>query len=284
VQSFEHMQHKLARAVCTEVEAAMLKHNEHEQGRRNRHRSPYYDRCSSCVYQSNGPPYFDMPVLKCLACTERNVRQEVEGKIEREEQEAVAQIEAEFQPLLVALTESWEAAMRSAVLAVARVCAGPTKPATGGGDDETTPDQAVCGSGKQWQAMMVRWAEIDSLLAAKAEKIQKIEAVHSDAAAKKRAAQPEIKKLAHAAKEKCDAEMANADREFAPGTSATYCHVGPDGHRYNFSPQDCALIHQAKMRCDGCLHYHDPDSIWMHILNIYIDHLVVLPLTASDCL
>ena len=56
----------------------------------------------------------------------------------------VAQIEAEFQPLLVALTESWEAAMRSAVLAVARVCAGPTKPATGGGDDETTPDQAVC--------------------------------------------------------------------------------------------------------------------------------------------
>ena len=62
-----------------------------------------------------------MPVLKCLACTERNVRQEVEGKIEREEQEAVAQIEAEFQPLLVALTESWEAAMRSAVLAVARV-------------------------------------------------------------------------------------------------------------------------------------------------------------------
>jgi hypothetical protein len=50
------------------------------------------------------------------------------------------------------------------------------------------------------------------------------------------------------------------------GTSATYCHVAPDGQRTNFSPQDCALIHQAKMRCDGCLYYHD-SIIWMHILN-----------------
>ena len=50
------------------------------------------------------------------------------------------------------------------------------------------------------------------------------------------------------------------------GSSATYCHVAPDGQRTNFSPQDCALIHQAKMRCDGCLYYHD-SIIWMHILN-----------------
>eukprot|EP01046_Picozoa_sp_COSAG06_P033143 COSAG06_NODE_3363_length_5452_cov_9.301513_3_plen_144_part_00 len=51
------------------------------------------------------------------------------------------------------------------------------------------------------------------------------------------------------------------------GTSATYCHVGPAGERTNFTPQDCALIHQAKMRCDGRLHYHDPDSIWMHVID-----------------
>jgi hypothetical protein len=44
--------------------------------------------------------------------------------------------------------------------------------------------------------------------------------------------------------------------------SATYCHVGPAGERTNFSPQDCALIHQAKMRCDGRrLYDHDPDFI-----------------------
>jgi hypothetical protein len=52
-----------------------------------------------------------------------------------------------------------------------------------------------------------------------------------------------------------------------PVPSATYCHVGPAGERTNFTPQDCALIHQAKMRCDGRLHYHDPDSIWMHVID-----------------
>ena len=73
----------------------------------------------------------------------------------------------------------WEAAVRSIVLAVARVCDDPTMPAPASVGDEATRDQATA----------ARWADVDALLASK---VEKIAAAHSDAVVKMLAAEPEI--------------------------------------------------------------------------------------------